>query len=126
MVGLAVGATRLVLEFLHPAPPCGDPDMRPAILGSIHYLHFAVVLFVLSGLVVVAGSLLTAPPPGGSGEPALAPDPDPWPFPNFDSGPILTPDPPRLQNFLALAPVRFSNSAAHFPFRGPTPVWAQP
>ncbi|XP_034503179.1 sodium/glucose cotransporter 5-like [Ailuropoda melanoleuca] len=64
MVGLAVGATRLVLEFLHPAPPCGDPDTRPAILGSIHYLHFAVVLFVLSGLVVVAGSLLTAPPQG--------------------------------------------------------------
>ncbi|XP_022347141.1 sodium/glucose cotransporter 5 isoform X2 [Enhydra lutris kenyoni] len=62
MVGLAVGATRLVLEFLHPAPPCGDPDTRPAILGSIHYLHFAVALFLLSGVVVVAGSLLTPPP----------------------------------------------------------------
>ncbi|XP_072586612.1 sodium/mannose cotransporter SLC5A10 isoform X1 [Vulpes vulpes] len=64
MVGLALGATRLVLEFLHPAPPCGDPDTRPAILGSIHYLHFAVALFVLSGAVVVAGSLLTPPPQG--------------------------------------------------------------
>ncbi|XP_027945305.1 sodium/glucose cotransporter 5 isoform X4 [Eumetopias jubatus] len=64
MVGLAVGATRLVLEFLHPAPPCGDPDTRPSILGSIHYLHFAVALFVLSGIVVVAGSLLTPPPQG--------------------------------------------------------------
>lgn len=59
-----MGATRLVLEFLHPAPPCGDPDTRPAILGGIHYLHFAVVLFVLSGVVVVAGSLLTPPPQG--------------------------------------------------------------
>ncbi|XP_036307762.2 sodium/glucose cotransporter 5 isoform X2 [Pipistrellus kuhlii] len=64
MVGLAVGATRLVLEFLHPALPCGAPDTRPAVLGSIHYLHFAVALFALSGAVVVAGSLLTPPPPG--------------------------------------------------------------
>uniref|UniRef100_A0A5F5Q2N6 Sodium/mannose cotransporter SLC5A10 n=1 Tax=Equus caballus TaxID=9796 RepID=A0A5F5Q2N6_HORSE len=62
MVGLAVGATRLVLEFLHPAPPCGAPDTRPAVLGSMHYLHFAIALFVLSGAVVVAGSLLTPPP----------------------------------------------------------------
>ncbi|XP_016052008.1 PREDICTED: sodium/glucose cotransporter 5 isoform X2 [Miniopterus natalensis] len=63
MVGLAVGATRLVLEFLYPALPCGAVDTRPAILGSIHYLHFAVALFALSGAVVVAGSLLTPPPP---------------------------------------------------------------
>uniref|UniRef100_A0A8C8ZPZ0 Sodium/mannose cotransporter SLC5A10 n=1 Tax=Prolemur simus TaxID=1328070 RepID=A0A8C8ZPZ0_PROSS len=64
IVGLAVGATRLVLEFLHPAPPCGEPDTRPAVLESIHYLHFAAVLFVLSGATVVAGSLLTPPPQG--------------------------------------------------------------
>ncbi|KAM5307020.1 sodium/mannose cotransporter SLC5A10 isoform 2-T2 [Glossophaga mutica] len=64
MVGLVVGATRLVLEFLYPAPPCGVVDMRPAILRSFHYLHFAVALFALSGAVVVAGSLLTPPPQG--------------------------------------------------------------
>ncbi|XP_015413840.1 PREDICTED: sodium/glucose cotransporter 5 [Myotis davidii] len=64
MVGLAVGATRLVLEFLYPALPCGAVDTRPAVLGSIHYLHFAIALFALSGAVVVAGSLLTPPPPG--------------------------------------------------------------
>lgn len=63
MVGLAVGAARLVLEFLYPALPCGNVDTRPAILGSIHYLHFAVALFTLSGAVVVTGSLLTPPPP---------------------------------------------------------------
>lgn len=63
MVGLAVGASRLVLEFLYPALPCGNVDTRPAILGSIHYLHFAVALFTLSGAVVVTGSLLTPPPP---------------------------------------------------------------
>nr|XP_054314407.1 sodium/mannose cotransporter SLC5A10 isoform X1 [Pongo pygmaeus] len=64
LAGLAVGATRLVLEFLNPAPPCGEPDTRPAVLGSIHYLHFALALFALSGAVVVAGSLLTPPPQG--------------------------------------------------------------
>nr|XP_010598540.1 sodium/glucose cotransporter 5 isoform X2 [Loxodonta africana] len=64
MVGLAVGAGRLVLEFLHPVPPCGAPDLQPALLGSIHYLHFAVALFVLSSAVVVAGSLLTPAPQG--------------------------------------------------------------
>ena len=62
MAGLAVGATRLVLEFLHPAPPCGHPDTRPPILHGVHYLHFAVTLFLLSGAVVVAGSLLTPHP----------------------------------------------------------------
>ncbi|XP_053766346.1 sodium/mannose cotransporter SLC5A10 isoform X3 [Desmodus rotundus] len=64
MVGLAVGATRLVLEFLYPVLPCGAVDVRPAILRSFHYLHFAVALFALSGAVVVAGSLLTPPPQG--------------------------------------------------------------
>ncbi|KAF6299733.1 solute carrier family 5 member 10 [Rhinolophus ferrumequinum] len=62
MAGLAVGAARLVLEFLHPALPCGHADTRPAILSSFHYLHFAVALFTLSGAVVVAGSLLTPAP----------------------------------------------------------------
>lgn len=62
MAGLAVGATRLVLEFLHPALPCGHADTRPAILSGFHYLHFAVALFTLSGAVVVVGSLLTPAP----------------------------------------------------------------
>uniref|UniRef100_A0A8D2BBF3 Sodium/mannose cotransporter SLC5A10 n=1 Tax=Sciurus vulgaris TaxID=55149 RepID=A0A8D2BBF3_SCIVU len=62
MAGLVLGGLRLVLEFLHPAPPCGDPDTRPTILSSIHYLHFAIALFVLTTAVVTAGSLLTSPP----------------------------------------------------------------
>ncbi|XP_049632835.1 sodium/glucose cotransporter 5 isoform X2 [Suncus etruscus] len=62
MAGLAVGATKMLLEFLYPVPLCGNPDTRPAILGSIHYLHFAIVLFTLSAAVVAAGSLLTPAP----------------------------------------------------------------
>ncbi|XP_040830424.1 sodium/glucose cotransporter 5 isoform X1 [Ochotona curzoniae] len=62
LVGLVLGATRLTLEFLHPAPPCGEADTRPAILGSLHYLHLAVVLFLVTGAITVVGSLLTPPP----------------------------------------------------------------
>lgn len=62
MAGLPVGALRLVLEFLYPEPPCGQADLRPALLRSVHYLHFAIALFLLTCAVVAAGSLLSPPP----------------------------------------------------------------
>ncbi|XP_005349959.1 sodium/glucose cotransporter 5 isoform X2 [Microtus ochrogaster] len=62
MAGLLVGALRLVLEFLYPEPPCGQPDSGPALLRSVHYLHFAIALFLLTCAVVAAGSLLSPPP----------------------------------------------------------------
>lgn len=62
MAGLLVGALRLVLEFLHPEPPCGQIDTRPALLRSLHYLHFAIALFLLTCAVMAAGSLLSPPP----------------------------------------------------------------
>ncbi|XP_021081464.2 sodium/glucose cotransporter 5 isoform X1 [Mesocricetus auratus] len=62
MAGLLVGALRLVLEFLYPEPPCGQADERPALLRSVHYLHFAIALFLLTCAVVAAGSLLSPPP----------------------------------------------------------------
>lgn len=86
MAGLAVGATKMLLEFLYPVPPCGNPDTRPAILGSIHYLHFAIALFTLSAAVVAAGSLLTPAPLEGQVSLPLA-------FPCPHSGPLLASDP---------------------------------
>ncbi|KAL1780305.1 sodium/glucose cotransporter 5 isoform X1 [Sigmodon hispidus] len=62
MAGLLVGALRLVLEFLYPEPRCGQADMRPGLLRSVHYLHFAIALFILTCAVVAAGSLLSPPP----------------------------------------------------------------
>ncbi|XP_057630564.1 sodium/mannose cotransporter SLC5A10 isoform X1 [Chionomys nivalis] len=62
MAGLLVGALRLVLEFLYPEPPCGQADSGPALLRSVHYLHFAIALFLLTCAVVAAGSLLSPPP----------------------------------------------------------------
>lgn len=62
MAGLLLGALRLVLEFLHPEPPCGQADTRPALLRNAHYLHFAIALFLLTCAGVAAGSLLSPPP----------------------------------------------------------------
>ncbi|XP_022542121.1 sodium/glucose cotransporter 5 [Astyanax mexicanus] len=62
MVGLAVGVTRMVFEFAFPPPRCGVFDPAPAILRRVHYLHFAIILCVLTVIVVVVVSLLNPPP----------------------------------------------------------------
>ena len=70
MVGLVIGLIRFVLEFSSSQPACGDFDAaQPAqwwqlIVGEVHYLHFGLILWFISGLVAVVVSLLTpAPPP---------------------------------------------------------------
>ncbi|XP_036380414.1 sodium/glucose cotransporter 5 isoform X2 [Megalops cyprinoides] len=62
MVGLVVGLTRMIMEFAYPPPRCGVFDPRPAVLRSVHYLHFAIILCALTAGVVVVISLLTTPP----------------------------------------------------------------
>lgn len=62
MVGLVVGLARMILEFVYPPPRCGVPDPRPAVLRSVHYLHFAIILCAMTAVVVVVISLLTTPP----------------------------------------------------------------
>ncbi|CAN7987678.1 unnamed protein product [Ixodes pacificus] len=63
MIGLAVGMSRFIWEFSYHVPGCGspDPDPRPAIISSVHYLHFAVLLFLISVITTVVISLLTPP-----------------------------------------------------------------
>lgn len=62
MVGLVVGVCRMVLEFAFAPPRCGVVDSAPAILRSVHYLHFAILLCGLTAIVVTIVSLLTPPP----------------------------------------------------------------
>ncbi|XP_018596285.1 sodium/glucose cotransporter 5 isoform X2 [Scleropages formosus] len=62
MVGLVVGLTRMIMEFAYPPPRCGVYDPRPAVLRNVHYLHFAIILCLLTAVVVVVISLLSAPP----------------------------------------------------------------
>ncbi|KAM6424184.1 sodium/mannose cotransporter SLC5A10 isoform 2-T2 [Liasis olivaceus] len=62
MVGLAVGLSRMVLEFAYPVPRCGVLDQRPSFVRDLHYLHFALLLCLLTAAVVVGISWLTLPP----------------------------------------------------------------
>lgn len=61
MTGLVVGLIRMVLEFTYVTPSCGQVDQRPALVAEVHYLYFALILFALTCLVVVAVSLATVP-----------------------------------------------------------------
>ncbi|XP_077984830.1 sodium/glucose cotransporter 4-like [Glandiceps talaboti] len=63
MIGLVVGMTRMALDFAFQAPPCGEPDDRPLLLSTFHYLYFAIFLFGFSIIVMVIISLLTKPVP---------------------------------------------------------------
>ncbi|XP_042881924.1 sodium/glucose cotransporter 5-like [Penaeus japonicus] len=69
MIGLIIGMLRFIIEFSYTIPPCGssDPDPRPELVkltvGNVHYLHFSCILWIITGLVTVAVSLLTEPIP---------------------------------------------------------------
>lgn len=62
-MGLAVGLSRMVLEFAYPVPRCGILDPRPSLVRDLHYLHFALLLCLLTAVSVVGISWLTLPPP---------------------------------------------------------------
>lgn len=65
MISLAVGLTRMVLDFAMPAPDCGsrEQDTRPAVLAKVHFLHFAIILSGVCIISTVTISLLTKPRP---------------------------------------------------------------
>ncbi|ESP02204.1 hypothetical protein LOTGIDRAFT_230588 [Lottia gigantea] len=65
MIGLAVGGTRMILDFVYPAPFCGsnDVDNRPDVLTKVHFLHFAIILSAISVISTVGISLVTKPRP---------------------------------------------------------------
>ena len=63
MIGLVIGIIRFVMEFSYNVPLCGSgvPDLRPLVLSKVHYLHFALILFIISCIVTTAISLWTEP-----------------------------------------------------------------
>ncbi|XP_030639650.1 sodium/glucose cotransporter 4-like isoform X3 [Chanos chanos] len=63
MVGLVVGAVRMIMEFVYGFPSCGEPDPRPALLKDVHYLYFALILLGISAVVITVVSLCTPPIP---------------------------------------------------------------
>ncbi|XP_028836747.1 solute carrier family 5 member 3a [Denticeps clupeoides] len=63
IVGLVLGALRLILAFVYREPPCNEPDNRPTFIRDVHFMYVAAGLFWISCLVTVFVSLCT-PPPG--------------------------------------------------------------
>merc|ERR1719495_3114240 len=69
MVGLVVGLIRFGMEFSFNKPACGDfdsskpPEWWYRLVDNIHYLHFGLLLCFISGIVTIAVSLMTPPPP---------------------------------------------------------------
>uniref|UniRef100_A0A2K5ZN75 Solute carrier family 5 member 2 n=1 Tax=Mandrillus leucophaeus TaxID=9568 RepID=A0A2K5ZN75_MANLE len=61
--GLLMGLARLIPEFSFGSGSCVQPSACPAFLCGVHYLYFAIVLFLCSGLLTLLVSLCTAPIP---------------------------------------------------------------
>ncbi|XP_032460167.1 sodium/glucose cotransporter 2 [Phocoena sinus] len=61
--GLLMGLARLVPEFSFGSGSCVRPSACPALLCRVHYLYFAIVLFICSGLLTLVVSLCTPPIP---------------------------------------------------------------
>ncbi|XP_061605378.1 sodium/myo-inositol cotransporter 2 isoform X2 [Phyllopteryx taeniolatus] len=62
VVGLTVGCTRMLLDFIYPAPLCFEQDDRPAVVKSVHYLYFSTLLSFITLAVAVPVSLATEKP----------------------------------------------------------------
>lgn len=62
VIGLLVGCTRMLLDFIYPAPLCYEDDDRPSVLKNVHYLYFSTMLSFLTLVVVVVISLATDEP----------------------------------------------------------------
>ena len=62
MSGFIVGITRMVLDFVYQAPECGVKDTRPIFVKDFHYMYFALMIFLLTGIVCIVVSLLTPAP----------------------------------------------------------------
>ncbi|XP_071156501.1 sodium/glucose cotransporter 4-like isoform X1 [Mytilus edulis] len=59
LIGHVVGGTRLILEFVYPAPACGEPETRPEILYKLHSMYFIPLLLVLTAAAIVVISMFT-------------------------------------------------------------------
>jgi SSS family solute:Na+ symporter len=60
LTGLVAGAARLIFELMHKQSPLDPGFMRWMV--EINFLHFAVFLFILCSIVLVAVSLMSAAP----------------------------------------------------------------
>ncbi|XP_037670719.1 sodium/myo-inositol cotransporter 2 isoform X1 [Choloepus didactylus] len=62
ILGLLLGFTRLVLDFIYPLPSCNQPDERPAVVKDVHYLYLSMILSAVTLIAVSTVSWFTEPP----------------------------------------------------------------
>uniref|UniRef100_A0A8C4QGQ0 Sodium/glucose cotransporter 1 n=1 Tax=Eptatretus burgeri TaxID=7764 RepID=A0A8C4QGQ0_EPTBU len=61
VLGLLIGLTRLITEFAYGTGSCAEKTNCPTIICGVHYLYFAIILFILTCIITVVISLLTPP-----------------------------------------------------------------
>ncbi|XP_063336753.1 sodium/glucose cotransporter 1-like isoform X1 [Pelmatolapia mariae] len=61
IIGLCIGLSRMITEFIYGTGSCAIPSNCPTIICGVHYLYFGLILFVISGIVMLAVSLMTKP-----------------------------------------------------------------
>uniref|UniRef100_A0A452RS56 Sodium/glucose cotransporter 1 n=1 Tax=Ursus americanus TaxID=9643 RepID=A0A452RS56_URSAM len=63
IIGFLIGVSRMVTEFAYGTGSCMQPSNCPTIICGVHYLYFAIILFVISVIIIVVVSLFTKPIP---------------------------------------------------------------
>ncbi|KAF5897670.1 sodium/glucose cotransporter 1, partial [Clarias magur] len=61
LIGLAIGLSRMIAEFVYGTGSCANPSDCPTIICGVHYLYFGLILYAVSLVVVVGISLMTKP-----------------------------------------------------------------
>ncbi|CAL1569540.1 unnamed protein product [Knipowitschia caucasica] len=62
-IGLAIGLSRMIAEFVYGTGSCVTPSNCPTIICGVHYLYFSIILFSVSCLLIFGISLVTKPIP---------------------------------------------------------------
>ncbi|XP_038618675.1 sodium/glucose cotransporter 1 [Tachyglossus aculeatus] len=63
VIGFLIGLSRMLSEFAYGTSSCMEPSKCPDIICKVHYLYFAIILFVISVVIILVISLLTKPIP---------------------------------------------------------------
>ncbi|XP_072227729.1 sodium/glucose cotransporter 1 [Leuresthes tenuis] len=60
-IGLLIGLSRMIAEFIYGTGSCANPSDCPTIICGVHYLYFAILLFGISCIIIIGISLVTKP-----------------------------------------------------------------
>ncbi|XP_008422299.1 sodium/glucose cotransporter 1-like [Poecilia reticulata] len=60
-IGLVMGLSRMITEFIYGTGSCVSPSDCPTIICGVHYLYFGMILFTVSCILILGISLMTKP-----------------------------------------------------------------